>query len=178
MLEWLRKLFGATPAPVREPTDTSPGGVYTGLRRKALSIRRNQVGIGPSTSTATVWGGLMEIGRPRTTASLFVLVDGTASLYLSSGGGVIGGQAHDTVRAAGARFLETANALAQHLKLTTTYPLPAVEQTLFYLLTDDGILTAGDPDDDLGNGRHPLSSLFHAGHGVLTQLRLVSTKPQ
>ena len=46
--------------------------------------------------------------------------------------------------------------------------------TVFYVLTDSGILTDNALEDDLGYNRHPLSALFHAGHEVITQLRLMS----
>jgi hypothetical protein len=116
----------------------------------------------------------MESGFPSATATLFTLADGTTSLYLSSGGGVIGGQGHETVRQANAAFLDAANRVRGELRLTTEFPVPAVGQMIFCALTDAGILTWGGPDVELGAGRHPLSPLFVAGHGVLTQLRLVS----
>ena len=61
---------------------------------------------------------------------------------------------------------------------TADYPVPDVGHTVFYVLSDSGILTAAAPTDDLGHGRHPLAPLFHAGHGVLTQLRLVTERKQ
>jgi hypothetical protein len=116
----------------------------------------------------------MEMGLPGATVTLFALADGTTSLYLSAGGGVIGGQGHESVREASTAFLATANKFRQHLHPASSVPVPEVGHTLFYLLTDAGSLTGGGPEDDLGHGRHVLSPLFHAGHGVMTQLRLVS----
>jgi hypothetical protein len=174
MLGWLRKVFGGSSGPSRVPGDTSPGGAYSGLRAQALSIRRGEVGFPAPPAGAPVWGLLMETGYPGATATIMALVDGTTSLYISSGGGVIGGQGHESVREANATLLETANRLRRHLQPTASFPVPEVGRTLFYALTDSGILTGGGPEDDLGHGRLPLSPLFHAGHGVLTQLRLIS----
>jgi hypothetical protein len=41
-------------------------------------------------------------------------------------------------------------------------------------LTDSGVLSGVDRDEDLSFGRHRLSLLFHAGHQVITQLRIIS----
>jgi len=116
----------------------------------------------------------METGYPEATATLLALGDGTTSLYLSSGGGIIGGHAHEDVRQANAEFLDTANQYYQHLEPTESFPVPAEGQTLFYVLTDSGVLGGAGLEDDLGFGRHLLSPLFHAGHRVITELRLMS----
>ena len=148
--------------------------VYLALRQQALATRRTEVGIPAPPSEAPAWGILMETAYPGATATLLALCDGTTSLYLSSGGGVIGGHAHESVRQANTALIETANQYYQHLKPSESFPLPAEGHTLFYVLTDSGVLTGGGREDDLGYGRHPLSPLFHAGHRVITQLRLIS----
>jgi hypothetical protein len=117
----------------------------------------------------------MEMGLAGATATLFALADGTTSLYLSTGGGVIGGQGHENVREANAAFLSMANQSRQHLQPASSTPVPKVGYTLFYLLTDAGTITGGGLEDDLGHGRHVLSPLFHAGHGVMTELRIISS---
>ena len=148
--------------------------MYSGLRQQALSTRRSGIGIPAPPPEAPVWGILMETGYPEATATLLALGDGTTSLYLSSGGGVIGGHAHEGVRQANAEFLDAANQHFQHLEPTESFPVPAEGHTLFYVLTDSGVLSGAGLEDDLGFGRHPLSPLFHAGHRVITQLRLIS----
>ena len=46
----------------------------------------------------------------------------------------------------------------------------------FYVRTFQATLTAEANEQDLGQNRHKLSPLFHAGHAVITQMRLVSEK--
>jgi hypothetical protein len=91
----------------------------------------------------------METGYPEATATLLALGDGTTSLYLISGGGVIGAHAHQSVRQANAEFLETANQYYQRLKPSESFPVPATGHTLFYVLTDSGVLSGGGREDDL-----------------------------
>ena len=161
MFAWLRKMFGG-------------GNPLPAMRDRALRTRRAEIGMADPPPDAPIWGLLMETGYPDATATLVALGDGTTSLYLSSGGGVIGGQAHEPVRQANAAFRMNAKRLRPNFRPTTAFPLPNEGRTVFYALTDGGVLTAGAPTVDLGEGRHPLAPLFHAGHDVLTQLRLIS----
>ena len=158
----------------RVSTDTTPDGTYSRLRHRALSVSRIELGIDERPSTAPVWGIMMESGYDDATMTLFALADGTTSIYFSNGGGVIGGHGHETVRNANVELLKEAN---QHLRLVQprdAFPVPANDNTIFYLLTDSGVLAAAANTDDLGYGRHALSTLFHAAHEVITQLRLIS----
>jgi hypothetical protein len=116
----------------------------------------------------------METGYHEGTATLIALGDGTTSLYLSTGGGVVGGHAHQDVRQANAEFVETANRFRRHLEPTDSFPLAAKGYTIFYVLTDSGVLTGGGREEDLGLERDTLSPLFHAGHRVIAQLRSLS----
>jgi hypothetical protein len=175
MRNLLRRIFGGSPDPVHsDDADESSGETYSALRRRALSIQRTDIGIPEPPPEAPVWGVLMETGYPGATATLLALGDGTTSLYLSTGGGVIGGHAHQNVREANAEFVETANRYYEHMTPTDSFPLPAEGHTHFYALTDSGVLSGVGRDEDLGFGRHRLSLLFHAGHQVITQLRIIS----
>jgi hypothetical protein len=177
MFGWLRNIFGSSPSAARIATDTSPGGVFTGLRSQAFSLQRNNAGIPAPPSNAPIWGVLMELGLRKGTATMLALADGTTSLYLSTGGGVIGGQGHESVRKANAALIATANELRENLQPVTSLPVPEPGHTIFYARTDACVLSAGGQDRDLSDKSHPLSRLFHAGHAVLTELRLISEKP-
>jgi tetratricopeptide (TPR) repeat protein len=161
--------------PERVASDTSPNGVYSGFRSGALSMtsaRRKELDL-PASAKAPVWGILMEFGYPGASATLFALADGHTSLYYSNGGSVLGGGFHEGVRQAVAPFIETANRCFKRLTRAESFPVSAPGHTIFYVLTDSGVFTGGGPRDELGDDRHPLSPLYHAGHEVLTQLRLL-----
>lgn len=112
----------------------------------------------------------METGRESGVASLVAFVDGTTSLYLSSGGGVIGAGGHEKVRSASETFLAEAETMLPLLTRATETPLPQTGRVRFYVHAIDGLLTAEADEEDLGHGRHPLSRLFHAGHAVITPI--------
>jgi len=56
---------------------------------------------------------------------------------------------------------------------TKEFALPKDGQTIFYLLTDTDVFTASAPEEDLGEERHAWSPLFHAGHEVISQYRII-----
>jgi hypothetical protein len=174
MRDLFRRLFGGSSDLPPSGAGRSGDDTYSALRRQALSVRRAEVGIPAPSPEAPVWGVLMETGYHEGTATLIALGDGTTSLYLSTGGGVVDGHAHQDVRQANAEFVETANRFRRHLEPTDSFPLAAKGYTIFYVLTDSGVLTGGGREEDLGLERDTLSPLFHAGHRVIAQLRSLS----
>jgi hypothetical protein len=174
MRSWYRRILRDFRGTDHFASDTSQGGVYSGLRHQALSIKRSDVSIPKPSYDAPVWGSLMEMGLQNGTATLFASSDGSASLYFSNGGGVLGGGEHESVRRASKAFIAMANQYYQQMTPCDAYPLPLTGYTVFYLLTDSGVLTGSALEDDLGHNRHPLSPLFHAGHEVISQLRQIS----
>src|SRR5260370_20269369 len=119
-MPWFKKRSNT---PERVATDTSPNGVYSGLRTQALATNRTEMGI-PSAPAGLAWGTLMETGYDNVTVTLFALSDGTTSLYFTNGAAVFGGQAHEAVRRANEAFLKQANHSLQHLERCETYPIP------------------------------------------------------
>jgi hypothetical protein len=139
--------------------------IYQDLRSQVLSITAEQLG----TSTGT-FGVLMETGYPEAVVTLVALSDGTASLYFSNGGGIIGAGAHEGPRVAAQSLISFAAHNRHHLAPTTQTPVPSPGRTRFYVLTTDGLLTAEAPEDDLGENRHALSPLFHSAHALISEM--------
>jgi hypothetical protein len=170
---WFRRLFAGRGRSSGGPA-AKGAEAYQKLRSVALAVDRSAAGISAPSLDAPVWGLLMDMGLPNGTATLFALADGTTSVYFSGGGGVIGGHSHEAVRRANSAMLAEANGVVARMEPTSIYPHPAAGTTTFYALTDSGILVSSGADPDLASGRHDLSRLFRACHGVLTELRLIS----
>lgn len=118
-------------------------------------------------------GALLETGYPKGVTTLVALADGTTSLYLSTGGGIIGGGTHDRVVGATQSFLA---AVEDHLDQLSPDPdsnVAAEGRVIIRALTFRGRYRAEAAEDDLGRGQHPLSPVFYAAHGVLTELRTI-----
>jgi hypothetical protein len=171
MAGWFKKVFGGSTDAVRDASETESEGIYSRFRRQALLASRVEFSISKLSPDLPIWGLLMESGYSEGTATLFALGDGTTSLYLSSGSGIIGGGGHDNVRRANRAFIESANEYYERFKPCRSYPTPEPDHAVFYVLTDSGILTEDALENDLGNNRHPLSPLFYSGQELITQLR-------
>ena len=75
----------------------APAEIYTELRSQALGATAQALGTKEQT-----FGVIMETGYPEAVVTLIALSDGTASLYFSNGGGVIGAGCEIHVVVAGA----------------------------------------------------------------------------
>ena len=172
MLGWFRKTFqGFDPlaSPQIPAVAAYTPGCARGPSRSSESRQASRTGRPKHPCGASSWRSVTR-APPRLSLPWPM---GRRAFTLSSGGGVIGGHDHESVREANAFLLATANQLHQHLVPVPSVPVPETGHAHFYALTDCAEVGGGQ-EDDLGHGRHVLSPLFHAGHGVLTQLRLVS----
>ena len=145
------------------------GNVYLGLREQIFSVAPREVGIIPD----GVWGVVVETGYAEGSATLIALADGTASMYFSSGGGVIGAGQHEKPAAAAKELIRRAAEFVNECEPVKSFPLPRVGETRFYLFLPAGKLTASAPEVELGEDRHRLSPLFYAAHELITEIRVI-----
>jgi hypothetical protein len=154
----------------------SPKNAYEGLRRRALSAAPKELGLDASSPAINPYGVIMETGYEKGIATLACFATGDASLYFSTGGGIIGGAGHESVRNSSKSFVSAAATYLSRLERVGEFPLPARGRTRFYVLTTNGVLTDDLDEQDLGHNRIELSSLFHAGHQVIYDLRTAKNK--
>jgi hypothetical protein len=114
---------------------------------------------------------LIETGYPEAVATLVAVADGSSSLYFSNGGGIIGAGEYKQVHNSSLALVKVAAKNQDKLSLTKIYPVPKSGYTRFYLVTTSGVFTEEVLEDDLGNERHPLSSLFLQGHELISYIR-------
>jgi hypothetical protein len=153
---------------VAEPT----AEVYEGLRQQVLRLTPDQ--LGDAFADAPILALLMETGYPEAVATLVGVVDGTSSLYFSNGGGIIGAGTHTAVAEANTRWLERGLTFLPELPAMAEPSPPGEGITQFVAVTPEGLRGAIAPEDELGNGRHPLSRLFYAAQDVITEIRLTA----
>lgn len=149
------------------------GSMVDGLRRQAFTLTPDQVGIDPSGEPAGVWGVVFELGIATGAATVIALADGTTSLYVTGGFGIIGGGAHDAVIAANRRLRGAVADKIDAFRPDAGMEQPATDDVRVRALTVGGRLVADAAQSDLVDGSHPLSDLFFAGHGVITELRQI-----
>jgi hypothetical protein len=114
---------------------------FEGLRKMAFNVTPDQLGLALRSNQITVYGVIMDWGMEGATATTVAYQTGDASLYLSSGGGVIGGGQHDNVKKAARQLVGLAQDYLSKAKKTDTTPLPDKDKVIFYLLTNEGVYT-------------------------------------
>jgi len=160
--------MGLFPWRKRKP---SPKEVMRGLRDRALECSADELGVAPTPDLPHVFGILMETCYEKAVVSLVAFVDGGASLYFSTGGGVLGAGEHASVRATLQPFFRAAEAGINCFAPATATAYPDRGRVRFYVRTFQGTLTAEGDEQDLGRMRHELSPVFHAGHAVIAAVR-------
>lgn len=158
-----------------QTTKASGKDVYLGLREQILKLSRDKCGLPAIAAPTEPCAALMDWGVNAGTATVVAVADGTVSIYLSSGGGSIGGgQSHATIRDAGRRFLGLAKDSLSKMEKTDEYPLPGKGQVYFYVRTDAGVFTARTSQQEMSSHRHPLSALGDAAQEIITQYRQIT----
>ncbi|MGB9464514.1 MAG: hypothetical protein WBR10_05330 [Candidatus Acidiferrum sp.] len=148
--------------------------LYLSLREQALQMKREKIGLPVPSKPEEPWAALMEWGLGSGTATVVAISDGTASVYLSGGGGSIGGgESHESIRKAARKMVSVAADFQLHMQTSDTHPLPRPGQIVFYALTDAGVFMVSASQDELSSRRTPLSKLGDAAQEILAQYRLV-----
>jgi hypothetical protein len=162
---------------IRSPTVERSDRVYLGLRDRALHAKREELGLAAPAQSTLPWAAMMDWGVSHGTATVLAVADGTASIYLSTGGGSIGGgQSHEAIRSAARSAVAVATELHSQLSPTSTYPLPKLGDVFFYAMTDAGVFTSGGKQEEFSNHLHPLSKLGDALQQVITQYRVLENR--
>jgi hypothetical protein len=145
---------------------------YLGLRNLILTGSRTKFSL-PATSRLTEpWGVVMDWGIKSGTVTVVAMSDGSASIYLSSGGGSLGGVGQEAIRNAAKRSVVLASTVQPEMKESKSFPLPQTGYVGFYALTDSGVFSEQVPEADLRAGRSPFSSLGNAMQEVITAYRI------
>jgi hypothetical protein len=136
-----------------------------------LELDPSAVGIEPSPELPRVFGLLMDTTYSNGTAAVVALADGTASLYTSSGGGLIGAGRFEPVRAAAVDLLRHVEGWLDLLGDDSSSTLPPIGHVTITALTYSGRRSVSATEDELVQSRHPAAPMFQAVHGVLAQMR-------
>lgn len=152
--------------------DPDSGSVYAGLRKMALQTTPSSLRLKLDDRQTTPFGIVMDFGSSKGTATLVAFSTGDASLYFSSGGGIIGGIGRENVKSAAKALVEAASSVLAKMSPATSFPESAEGMTNIFVLTNHGVVDTEAGSDDLASGKSDFSALFNAGQDVITQLRL------
>lgn len=147
---------------------------YTGLRNQALSVTRQRLKLPAPSAKTKPWGVIMDTAYPDGKISTVVTFEnGSASIYLSTGGGYIGGDKHSKIRQAVEALMVLAVRYQPAAVPVKSADLPEPGEVRFYFRTDAGVFTSRAFEDELAGGQHRLSPLYYAVQKVITEYRLL-----
>ena len=160
------------------PSDGKPESPYEALRQMALRATPALASFDTSSTDRTVYGAVLDWGFDGYSATAFALFDGTASLYLSTGGGVIGGHGHDWARSAGVAFICAFEPFVATMNSDPGGDLPPPGSTDLRALTTRGRLVVRATTDQLSNRQHPMAPVWMAGQELIAALRASTEDPK
>jgi hypothetical protein len=117
-------------------------------------------------SHANVRGVAIEIGTNDQVLLFLGLRDGTASVYRSSGGGLVGGGSHAHLNAAAKALVAAARSIVEKLPIVDRNPLPAPGRVIISILTAEGVRAGEDEEAALMAGKGVLYPLFLRGNDI------------
>jgi hypothetical protein len=150
--------------------------IYMDLRRKALATTPQNLGRDPKSTEP--YGLLMEMGIQISVVTLVCFADGDANVYHKTGGGMIGGSSHESVRKTAKAFIDLAPKALPKMIKTADFPLPGPDRVRFYALTPQGVFTTETNRQALADPRSDLGALFYAGQEVVAEMRQVQEQKQ
>lgn len=142
-----------------------PENVYQDMRTLWLQ------GELPSLEPAGVQAVMMEMGVATTRVCVLAAPDGSASMYLESGGGMIGGHGAPAVAEAAKELVRQAGLDVARLAPSKAIPTADLQGVAFAVRTPQGLRVASASRSDVDAGSHPLRALFERAQDVITQFR-------
>ena len=145
------------------------------LHEAALSRKFVPEGAGPDPK---IYAAVMDwrVGN-RQLATMVSHEDGTTSIYLSSGAGVIGAGTIDDVQAIAAKFRNACERLQDDFHPVDTWPPPPKRSCVFYLVKRDQTLVSKIfLTKDIAKPQHRFHEVHYIAHRLFTAIR--TAKPQ
>jgi len=139
----------------------------------AWELRKTILSLKPRGNSASV---VMDVNVDGKVISVMSSTEGDASIYFSSGGGMIGGGGHPSVHAKAVSFATEALKRKADMKPATESPYPEPGIVRLNLRTRDGLFFVEAPKSELEAGSHPLSPLFLLGQSVFTEFQAVNAR--
>ena len=143
------------------------------LREQLFNLNPKTIDITPSEDLPRVWGFMMEMVISQTWINLVCIADGTVSIYIGTGGGIIGAGEHDSVRSAARECLKKSEEVLEHLKKFDPAHIQNEKYIKFHVFTYDGIRSDTVETNEINSEKHYLSELHDYAQNVITEVKSV-----
>ena len=170
------KELATTKDTIKPKVHNTKENIYEEMRNMAFKVKPEELGLSLSKDKTEVYGIVMDWEMGGGIATTVAYETGDASLYLSSGGAVIGGGQHQNVNSEAKKFLVLAQTFLDKTIEAETTELPKSNEVIFYFLTNNGVRSGKEKMENFENNSSKWLKLFEEGNNVLTELRKVSGK--
>lgn len=174
-----KKIYNRQPAvSMKSGTDTPYEfeNRYYDLRKMALKITPELVGAQAGGRRPHVYGMVIDWDTGESTVTVAAYQNGEASMYVSSGGGIIGGGQFRKVRKVARLLIDMSQDYVGKAEKTTTTLLPERHCVGFYLLTTHGNYYAREEMKAIEYGNSDWRPLFNEASKILSRLQQVSER--
>lgn len=148
--------------------------VYLGLRSQALQFPPEQFDLKSKPGDPAVYGIVMDWDVGNGVATFVSFSSGEASMYTSSGGGIIGGVGRNRVKQRAVKFVENAQSYLDRAARSDDTSVATGRRVKFFFLTTNGRYVAEEALINFDNGSSPLLGLFIKANELIGELREVS----
>ncbi|WP_084075364.1 hypothetical protein [Demequina sp. NBRC 110052] len=138
------------------------------VRERALTAPARDYG---APEQAEAWLAGMDVAFPDVVITILSGWDGTTSLLMSTGGGLVGAGEHDHVAHASRMLVAEAGAWADEMLPLPDLSYPTEGRVRFFVRRGDRCMVAEASEGDLVDGMHELSGLYTLAQTVVTQVR-------
>ena len=149
----------------------TPETTYKELRQIALSVTPYQLKIAIPNSDTFIYGIVMDWDMGDVIVTLTAFVTGACSMYLSTGGGIVGGGKNPEVAEMAVELVTGAKEYIDMAQPVTTTDQPAANCIRFYFLTNHRMFLVEEQIDNFDSGKSLLLPFFEKANEVITGLR-------
>jgi hypothetical protein len=142
---------------------------YKGLRKMAFDMSFQQLGL--TLNDSDIYGVILDWDTGDGVATLAAYKTGDASLYFSSGGGVIGGGQNQHVSSAAKKFVKEATVYFDKSKVMYAIPLPDKNSIRLYFLTAKGKYCIHEQLKNTQNNTSDYNDYFGKANDLISELR-------
>ena len=161
---------------VNDKNANDPENPFEGLRNMAFDISLQQLGL--DIKDSEIYGVIMDRETGNANVTLVAYKTGDASLYFSSGGGIIGGGQKHTVNSAAKILVKQASVYFDKSKIMYAVPLPDKDCIRFYFLTAKGKYCIHEEMKNIRNNTSPYVDFFEKANDLITEIRKTEEKEE
>ena len=152
--------------------ERSRGAAVSAALREEVLTRQAIAGL--PLKPGAVRGVVMDWNLGDGIATLVAIDDGTVSLYMGEGGGILGAGTTPAVASAARRFLAEADRVRGDFGTPVNGALPGRDSVAFYVLTDTATLAAPAIGSSTSGSGSALGALNEAAQALIAEIRKAS----